>query len=97
MEAMEETGGGDLHLCPGVLLEEKFLLRLKGGKDGYGSGSAKRSLNTLGALSKIAKYLSEACYRAYALRASADLITGMVIHILIPVFSNITSLHRGGV
>ena len=47
--------------CPDVLLEERFLSRLRG-------GAARRSLNTLGVLSRLVNFIAAAAERAYAFK-----------------------------
>jgi hypothetical protein len=55
---MEESGVQVVR-CPLILLEDKLLSRLR-------SGAAKKSLNTLGVLSRLVQLVTTAAEKAYA-------------------------------
>ena len=60
MKALENSGVSVIR-CPDMLLEERFLARLKG-------GAARKSLNTLGVLSKLVNFVATAAESAIALK-----------------------------
>ena len=60
VKALENSGVSVIR-CPDMLLEERFLARLKG-------GAARKSLNTLGMLSKLVNLVASAAESAVALK-----------------------------